>query len=720
MQNVYFNVLSLSAAALFASSCVKSQSSGTTNASQSRSILACVGLQGNGLRFASHVGTYTALLENNITPVVSLGGSSGSIVGSVVMGLMQNKSVKRTPITFQGTNLSEAQRASLVLAAIPDVIDTFIFLPAFDTLDIRNWQVIPSILRFIVQSQFGKVLAGDDGARLLSIEATVGQAVLLTDFTMNADFTSVLQSNSYSERRRKMFELWQQWSEGISTSMRELVDAAALPESQWNADPQMALIGDRFYRMFQQDMKQEKSEQNVERWRQLLRGVNFLIKHPKLTSVTGVGKVDDILATKFFLPNPALLWNAYLGFGKNGQFIELPQGMVVHSTLRRGMFSRDRDGSIRASEGVGLENLYQGYVAANHPNSKLVDELISIRAKQAEIGGGFLPFFADGESNPANVKYAYAPSRVAVLRNTAQARGRAIGSIKDDSQTDVMFKEGRRGVAHAIAFSAGEPGPFRRLPVFVGTEDVQDNTLKLPSGQSAYILSNISDPDRLGDQDGLISFGGWSENVPISTLAMLPSCSQASVFVSSGKKGPGNDFQSQAIRASVRGWNFLATAAESIAAALGRSKPESEKLVLSQFDALNRNVDFSRNIASRNLSYSASSGRWERRAGSGPAYFQQDIDFDAPSELNEDKKTSAAVNGKIVNSRFALMMASYQKASENMALAGTQLQVARAQRINSFGSNSPAQDSSDPSTRDAALYLKKSPEEIDSVLAKLR
>jgi len=269
-----------------------------------------------GTRFASHVGTYTALLENNITPVVSLGGSSGSIVGSVVMGLMQNKSVKRTPITFQGKNLSEAQRASLVLAAIPDVIDTFIFLPAFDTLDIRNWQVIPSILRFIVQSQFGKVLAGDDGARLLSIEATVGQAVLLTDFTMNADFTSVLQSNSYSERRRKMFELWQQWSEGISTSMRELVDAAALPESQWNADPQMALIGDRFYRMFQQDMKQEKSEQNVERWRQLLRGVNFLIKHPKLTSVTGVGKVDDILATKFFSPQPCAPLECVLGFWK--------------------------------------------------------------------------------------------------------------------------------------------------------------------------------------------------------------------------------------------------------------------------------------------------------------------------------------------------------------------------------------------------------------------
>jgi len=498
------------------------------------------------------------------------------------------------------------------------------------------------------------------------------------------------------------------------------VDAAALPESKWNENLQMAVIGDCFYRMIQRDMKQEKSDQNVENWRRLLRGVIFFIKHPKLTSVTGVGKVEDILATKFFLPNPKLLWNAYLGFGKNGQFIELPHGMIVHSTLRRGMFSRDKDGSIRASEGVGIENLYQGYVAANHPNSKLVDELISLRAKQSEVGGGFLPFFANGESNPANVKYAYAPARVAVLRNTAQARGRAIGNIKDDSQTDVMFKEGRRGVAHAVAFSAGEPGPFRRLPVYVGPEDVQDNSLKLASGQSAYILSNISDPDRLGDQDGLISFGGWSENVPISTLAMLPSCSQAAVFVSRGKKGPGNDFQLQAIRASVRGWNFLATAAENIAAALGRSKPESEKLVLSQFEALNRNVDFSRNITSRNLSYNASTGRWEKRSGSGPAYFQQDIDFDAPSELSADKKTASAINGKIVNSRFALMMTSYQKASENMVATGNQLQAARAQRINSFGNSSSSQASIDPSSRDAALYLKKSPEEIDGVLEKLR
>lgn len=636
------------------------------------------------------------------------------------MGLLQNQSVKNTQVAFQGRNLTETQRASLVLAAIPDVIDTFIFLPAFDNVDIRNWQVVPSILRFIVQSQFGKVLAGDDGARLLSIEATVGQAVLLTDFTLNADFSSVLQSSTYSERRRKMFALWQQWPEGVSTSIRDLVDAAALPESQWNTRPEMAVIGDRFYRMFQQDMKKENSDKNVENWRNLLRGVNFLVKHPRFAALVGSGKLDDLLSAKFFLPNPRLLWKAYLGFGKYGQFIPLPQGMIVHSTLRRGIFSRDKDGAIRSSEGVGLENLYQGYVAANHPGSILFDELIDVRAKQAALGGGFQPYFAEGERNPANVRFAYPASRIAILRNSDKVNGRMIGDSKDDSQSDVMFKEGRRGAAHAIAYSAGEPGPFRRLPVFVSQGDVRDNGVKLASGQTVQILSNISDPDRMGDQDGLVSFGGWSENVPTSTLAMLPSCSQASIFVSSGKKGPGNDFQLEAIRASVRGWNFLATAVEKIAAALGRAKPESEKLVLGHFDALNRNVEFSRTLVGQNLGYNASTGRWEARQTASRIYFQQDIDFDAPSQINADKKVVAAINAKLVNSRFALMVTSYQKASENMALAGARMQALRGDRINSFGDRNSPVAFKDLTNREAALYTKPSVEAIEQLLNSFR
>lgn len=687
-----------------------------SNAPTTSANTACVGLQGNGLRFPSHIGTYVALLENNIMPTVTLGGSSGSIVGAAVMGLLQNSSIKSSTLTFQGRNLTEAQRAALVLAAIPDVINSFIFLPALNKLNLRDWQVMPAILQFMVQSQIGKVLAGDDNSRLLSIEAIVGQSVLLTDFLMHANFLPVLQAEKYSDRRKRMFELWTEWADGMETSLKDLVDAAALPESQWPNNKKMAALGDRFYRIFQQDMKQENADKNVDRWRLLLRGINVLIQKDKFLSMFGQEKMDDVLSTKMFLANPQLLWRAYLGFGKNGNFLHLPSGLIIHSTARRGTYKTDSNGSINSAEEIGIENLLQSYIASNVSDKKLFDELATVRSQLASRGAGFQPYFSGAKGDFSKLKFAYPAERVVLLGTRSEVHGIDMGLVKDESQADVLFKEGRRGVAHAIAFSAGEPGPFRRLPVFITSQDILSNTLILSSGSKVKILEKQSSAVASGVQEGIVSFGGWSENVPMSTLEMLPSCQNATMFVSSGKKGPGNDFQIEAIRASIRGWNFITSVTENVGNALKIYKSEKESFVQNHFQALNKNIEFSRSLVSAGYHFDVAQGRWIEKKNENQSYFQQDIDFDAPSEVSADKKKLDTINGKLANNRFALMVVSYQKASENMSRDQLASLPFHEMRINSFGDNSGASQSKDLTKPANSLIRQDNVDAIDKLL----
>jgi hypothetical protein len=136
---------------------------------------ACVGLQGNGIRFASHVGTYLALLENDILPVVSLGGSSGSIVAASVMSLLENTSYDGVAVSQQEKTLSKTQKAGLILGASSEVLNSFLFLPNIQKID----DFIASLIEFGFSLTYGNALLGNDATRIVSLEATVGQAVLL-------------------------------------------------------------------------------------------------------------------------------------------------------------------------------------------------------------------------------------------------------------------------------------------------------------------------------------------------------------------------------------------------------------------------------------------------------------------------------------------------------------------------------------------------------------
>lgn len=174
---------------------------------------ACLGIQGNGTNFSSHLGTLIALYENNIDPEVIIGGSSGSIVGSIGRALMNNKSIRDPKNAVQypvmnkdsGTplrdefgkmswiDLSYTQKAALVLAAAEDVMNGFLFLPGID--EVTSFEYVTYLLNFKDSLVKGNQLPAEAiNSKILNIEPTVGTAVLITAFFQHFDFGSILKS----------------------------------------------------------------------------------------------------------------------------------------------------------------------------------------------------------------------------------------------------------------------------------------------------------------------------------------------------------------------------------------------------------------------------------------------------------------------------------------------------------------------------------------------
>ena len=199
----WFSILSVVAGAtlLSLSACqTRRLNSSLTTADPGREPLtACLGIQGNGTNFSSHMGTLIGLFENNIEPKVVIGGSSGAIVGSIGRALMLNKSIldPNNRVMYPGKNgeffeLGYPQKAALILAASEEVMNGFLFVPAFD--EHNSLKMYLDLLRFGNNLAIGRQLPSDPRAKILNIEPTVGSAVLLTAFFQLTDFTDILQA----------------------------------------------------------------------------------------------------------------------------------------------------------------------------------------------------------------------------------------------------------------------------------------------------------------------------------------------------------------------------------------------------------------------------------------------------------------------------------------------------------------------------------------------
>jgi|GEM_PF-6712768 len=694
------NVSALAAAALLGLGTLNACKTRAYNSQQSSTVAptgskkACVGLQGNGLRFTSHIGTYVALLESDVEPVVSIGGSSGSLVGAAVMGLLSNPTYAQTDVVFQNKALSKAQKAALVFSSSPDVLNTYLFLPAVQHLD----DFFGSIVRFAFTLLYGEELLGENSAQIVSIEATVGQGVLLTDFFSHADFSKVVQMPTYEQRRKEMYRLWVEFADAEVVSLKQLIAAAVKAgDASANAnDPdvkQSQEISERLFYMFQQDSASKSN--TTEAWRGVLKGANAALS---IIPKNLTGKLDEI---KLTVPNPRLVWNAYLSRSKSGSFMPMPKGMIVHSTFRKGHYVT-KNGGVEFVEGVGLNNLYQGYVADDAPGMELFTQLKGLRERLDRQGKGFMPYI---KKSTGEVAYAYPSDQVLLLRSMLGAKPLEMGPFNEIQLSSVgerLLKDGRRGVAHAIAYSAGEPGPFRRLPVSITDVEAADNRFN-----STDIIGTLRDTGVNDAKEGIVSFGGWSENVPAGTLAQLDACKDADYLVASAKSdstvrggtlpGVGNSFQEGAIRASIRGWDAITHKFRDKFYKLFFQKlPAGEQQVQDHFAALNGNVEFvNLHVKEEWLNDPAQSrSRW----------IHNNVDFDLPSELADADKAKP-INDKISGDRFALMLASYQRARRNF-------DGVIPNGINSFG-----KDYSQPSL---SLARATSPKMVDDILATIK
>jgi hypothetical protein len=366
-------------------------------------------------------------------------------------------------------------------------------------------------------------------------------------------------------------------------------------------------------------------------------------------------------------------------------------------------------------------------VASDSGARPLASELIAVKKSLASEDRGFLPYYLDSTQNSQKLGYAYPADRVLVFKSINQARGEGFASGKNNLEADVLFREGRRGLSHAMAFSAGEPGAFRRQAVFTDGEDVAVNDVRMGDGKLKSIVPVLMKAPKAGEKvSALVAFGGWSENVPISTLAMLKSCDSAKYFVTSGKDGIGNSFQENAIRAALRGWNFIVSGVQNFVAALGNFTPKGEAETKEHFAKLNQNINFSRSLVGNNLRFKIEGGSkgavggWVKDSSLNRVYFANNIEFDIPSEAKVDGQTVKSLNGAIGGDKAALMLASYQKTFSNMSSGSLSQEAFHKRRINSFGSQSENNKKMDFGRSSPKLYEMTTVGEIQAATASIR
>lgn len=574
---------------------------------------ACMAIQGNGVKFPSHVGAFVALLEQDVVPEVVIGGSSGSIVGSVLRGLLENPSLKGSSVLRKGQPLSTAQKASLVLAASPDAMESFLFLPALH----RKNEFLRSVLHLTYALGFGNSLGVGPESFVVSLEAVVGQAALLVDFFSHTDFRSVISLGTYEARARELRRLWLLHADAMVIDGKELVSALLTPNP--NSDRQRE-ISRRFFEMFREDPTYTSQQDSAEAWEEFNERLKSFLDGISQDPL-GLGKrfQDAVRAadvpffnksafasTKFIVASPEAVHRAWLGrkrFPSGGSdILDLPQGMVVHSTFRLADFEQKTG---RWRERHGLENLFQGYIIPGSLKQSFVQRQ---EAATRDISNAFMPY-----QDTNGVKSFLPPENILII--APRATNTPDANAKPNQQVE-------RGLSFAIKASAGEPGPFRRDAWSLSLTDTAST--------------------RPFKETHVVSFGGWAEWNAMAEIMHLPECKGADFLVSSGKPGNGDAFQRAALRTALFPLDYMR------ALRLEKARAEDKQVAFEQ-ERLDKVLSYARGLR----------GRLDE------GVITNDLDFDAPSE-HPDPAVRKRVNKAIVGNRMALMIAGYQRTLESL------------------------------------------------------
>jgi hypothetical protein len=494
----------------------------------------------------------------------------------------------------------------------------------------------------------------------MNIESTVGSAVLISAFFQLYDFTAILKGSNiklaspqpqylaeYKERKDALSVAFRQYTKAREWSFSEMVGLLINPPDQrtaQNSDTEnerkdRALKLKKLMTLLSEDsifVNEDPTKKKEKRFALLraafLRAASGALSftNESLKTLANVVQTnpDDaefrtwsnrILNAPFVIPDADLIMQAYQGLvpdpnnGNEPIFFPVPNGMIIHSTFRRGTVQvsdtkKDKlgfgteeiksDSEVMGFQGIaGFENLYQGYIvgqsldgsensilkqmqirrdnawtdwAAMNQNKKSDERTPWRRTTQDVVEteqfsrAPFLVYSQPklGEAratiklNPVDNFSAFSPREIKpVIRDLRETE---MESYMDPNQI-LLFGQGtteqigdfrNRGLNFGIQASAGEPGAFRRYAIKWTNSDIQLNSV---NGETAVkIEGNSSAPPGFKEAQ-IVPFGGWGENVPLSSVAHLTECQNAPIFVSSALDAPGNDFQAGALVATIAG-----------------------------------------------------------------------------------------------------------------------------------------------------------------------
>lgn len=503
----------------------------TLQVNEEAELTACLGVQSNGVNFASHLGGFIALLERGVSPKVTAGGGSGALAATLLMSLMANPSLDGMILKEGALVLSKPHKAALILAATQDVIEAFSFFPSLA----RSQDAPRAIARLFYGMQTDAINAIGPNNAQLQTESMIGQAVVLANFLKTADFTRALALPSFSARRKAIKELWQKSSNALESNVGEILRALA-PPSENSSEPERVRlfeISQRYLKIFREDhgefgnlpiTARERFSDGAEMlasWQRedqsTLAARIFQIAHDQ--HLPDTKSLEHFLARKVMVPDPNVLWLAYNSRTRTNDFIGLPKGLVVHATLREASTRPDQL-TTKPTEISGWAHLYQAYL----PSEELFERFVvrknnghRFTGKAQEAHDSFLPY----------------------RNQTGTETGTETGTATAIGNSNVLLlaerKAGQsapRGLAFALRVSAAEPGTFRRI---LASVDEADKVLNPAMPQLLY------------------GFGGWAEPLPLGSLMHLDECKNADYFFKSGLAVLGNSLNIPALKGALEG-----------------------------------------------------------------------------------------------------------------------------------------------------------------------
>jgi predicted acylesterase/phospholipase RssA len=341
----------------------------------------CVSYRGNGPKFPSLLGQTAALLEAGYRPRISVGGSSGANVAALVQALLENPTVANTQ--------SGEKTAAQVLKASKYLLDAFIFLPRFD----RPAVFIRSLITFLNGQLRGDRVAGPAEFSLAQAEHALAQVLLFSDFFRHEDFSILSTMSREDERSAYVRSAFNRASKSFRTSpaflMRTLLPAH---ENDIN-HPEAVIIRSQLggYLMLGVQPAQKLNSpdgQKLHPWRTLSWMKRLSLEQQKWARSV----VWDLLRKSSFFPGlemseektlvlpsvESLEKVLRLESNYDGKAIEIPQGMIAHTTAFQGSHPN-------------ADNLRQFYFAGALTRGEL--------RSQWQSNGGKLPVMSLGGSS---------------------------------------------------------------------------------------------------------------------------------------------------------------------------------------------------------------------------------------------------------------------------------------------------------------------------------